>query len=406
MLVSMSSLYDIAIVGGGIIGIATARALSMRRSLSIIVIEAEQHLASHQTGHNSGVIHSGLYYKPNSMKARLCVEGCREMYRFARERGLAFERCGKIVVATSERELKALEVLEARGRANGLQGLKKLGLETLREYEPHVSGLGGLWVPQTGIIDFIKVTRAFADDVRTAGHDIETGTRLYHMRRRGEVLELETTRGIRRCRLLINCGGLQSDRVARMCGVEPRLRIIPFRGEYYTLATARRHLVRHLIYPVPDARYPFLGVHFTRTIDGGVEAGPNAVLVFKREGYRKWRCSLRDTMSIFSYLGFWRMARMHWRAGLGEFSRSVSKRAFLRSLQKLVPPLELDDLRPGGAGVRAQAVESSGGLVDDFRIIEEDRMIHVLNAPSPAATASICIGRHIADIACKRFGVT
>lgn len=397
----MSCIHDIAIIGGGIVGIATARALSTLGHLSLIVIEAEQRLASHQTGHNSGVIHSGLYYKPGSMKARLCVEGSRAMYRFAQERGLAFERCGKIVVATTEPELKTLDVLEARGRANGLQGIRRLGPDALREYEPHVFGLGGLWVPQTGIIDFGQVTRALADDVRGAGHPIETGARLRRVRRLRSTLELETTREMYRCRLLINCGGLQSDRIARMCGVDPRLRIIPFRGEYYELTTRRLQLARHLIYPVPDPRFPFLGVHFTRTIQGAVEAGPNAVLAFKREGYDKWRCSPRDAMSILSYPGFWRMARTHWRAGLGEFHRSVSKRAFHRALRRLVPEIEPDDLRPGGTGVRAQAVEPTGELVDDFRIIEVDRMIHVLNAPSPAATASICIGRHIAQIACK-----
>ncbi len=395
--------YDVAIIGGGIIGLATALSLTVRRSLSLIVVEAEDQLASHQTGHNSGVIHSGLYYKPGSLKARNCVEGREELYRFCEEHRIAFERCGKVVVVTRETELPALATLEERGRANGLTGLKRLTSEEIKEHEPHVAGIAGLWVPETGIVNFTQVTQTYADLVNQAGGVIQTESKVTGCRRQSNELILQTSRGDLPCRYLINCGGLQSDRLARLCGVEPGLKIIPFRGEYYELMPERYSLVNNLIYPVPDPRFPFLGVHFTRMIHGGVEAGPNAVLAFKREGYNRTSFSGRDTREMFTYRGFWHMAGQYWRMGLGEFYRSFSKSAFVKALRRLIPELEANDVHRAGAGVRAQALEPNGFLADDFRIVQAERMIHVLNAPSPAATASLSIGRTIADMADQQF---
>jgi L-2-hydroxyglutarate oxidase len=395
--------YDVVVIGGGIVGLATALALIERARPALAVLEAEDRLAAHQTGHNSGVIHSGLYYKPGSLKATTCVAGREALYRFCREHGIAHERCGKIVVATHERELPALAELERRGRANGLAGLRRLSAEEIRTHEPHAAGIAGLYVAETGIVDYAQVAGKLAELVQAAGGAVRTGTRVLRGRRGAGELVLETTRGAVRCRHLVNCGGLQSDRIARLCGVEPELQIIPFRGEYYELVPNRTNLVRNLIYPVPDPRFPFLGVHFTRTIRGGVEAGPNAVLALKREGYRWGDVALGDVLEMAGYRGFWRMALKYGRTGLGELYRSLSKQAFVRALQRLVPAVQPADLRPAGAGVRAQAVEPSGALVDDFRIAEAERMIHVLNAPSPAATASLSIGRTIADRALRSF---
>jgi len=395
--------YDIAIIGGGIVGLATALALAARGRVSLVVLEAEGQLAAHQTGHNSGVIHSGLYYKPGSLKARNCTEGREAMYRFCREHGIPHERCGKIVVATHERELPALDELERRGAANGLTGLKRLRAEEIREHEPHAAGIAGLFVAETGIVDYTQVTQKYAELVEKAGSEIRTRSRVQGFKRTPAGLVLETTGGEIHARHVINCAGLQSDRVARLCGVDPRLRITPFRGEYYELKPDREHLVKNLVYPVPDPRFPFLGVHFTRMIRGGVEAGPNAVLAFKREGYRRSSFSARDTLGLLSFAGFWRMAFRYWRMGLGEFYRSFSKRAFVVALQRLIPELRFEDVQPSGAGVRAQALESGGALVDDFRIVEADKMIHVLNAPSPAATASLSVGRVIAEMAARNF---
>jgi len=396
--------YDIAIIGGGIAGTATAMALSRTPGVSLAILEAEDRVAAHQTGHNSGVIHSGLYYRPGSLKARNCVEGKGALYRFCDENDIAHERCGKIVVATGEDELPRLEDLHRRGTENGLRGLERLGPDGIRGHEPHVAGIAGLFVPETGIVDFTEVTEAYAAKVREAGGTILTRTRVTGFRRKNDEMVLETTQGPIVCRFLVNCAGLQCDRVARMCGVDPGLRIVPFRGEYYDLVEERWGLVRNLIYPVPDPRFPFLGVHFTRMIHGGVEAGPNAVLAFEREGYRKTDISPRDLMNTLTYGGFWRMALKYWKMGLGEFHRSFSKRAFVRALQRLVPELGEDDIRLGGAGVRAQAVDPAGRLVDDFRLVEAEGMVHVLNAPSPAATASISIGEKIAAM-CRERGI-
>jgi L-2-hydroxyglutarate oxidase len=395
--------YDVAIIGGGIVGMATAMAMMERYRLSLIVLEAEGQLAAHQSGHNSGVIHSGLYYKPGSLKAQNCVEGRETLYHFCREQGIPYEACGKVVVATQECELSALKELHRRGLANGLKGLRLLGPIELRAHEPHVSGIAGLLVPETGIVDYAQVTQAYGRLTTEAGGMLQTGTRLLRVVREAGALVLETTQEPIRCRCLINCGGLHSDRIARLCGLDPRLQIIPFRGEYYQLVPERRFLVRNLIYPVPDPRFPFLGVHFTRTIHGQIEAGPNAVLALKREGYRLRSISARDAGEMFLYRGFWRLVQKYWRTGLGELHRSVSKRAFVKALQQLIPQLRAGDLRPYGAGVRAQAVDPNGQLVDDFRILEAERMIHVLNAPSPAATASLSIGKLIATMAAKAF---
>ena len=395
--------FDVAVIGGGIVGVATAMALLEKPGRSVAVIEAEPRLAAHQTGNNSGVIHSGLYYKPGSLKARNCTEGREAMYRFCAEHGLAHERCGKIVVATSQEEIPVLNRLEERGRANGIGGIQRLTPEDIREHEPHVTGVAGLLVPATGIVDYTEVTETFARIVREGGGEIRTSARVTVVRREAGGLVLETGQGLVKARNLVNCAGLQSDRIARLCGVNPGVKIVPFRGEYYELAPEKHSLVRNLVYPVPDPQFPFLGVHFTRMIKGGVEAGPNAVLAFKREGYKKTSFSLRDTFETFTYPGALRLFAKHWRMGLGEFHRSFSKKAFVRALQKLMPEICMDDLKPGGAGVRAQAIGPDGAPIDDFKIVEAERMIHVLNAPSPAATASISIGQSIAAMAEKNF---
>jgi L-2-hydroxyglutarate oxidase len=390
--------YDVAVIGGGIVGMATAHELLTRDpDLALVVLEAEDRLAAHQSGNNSGVIHSGLYYKPGSLKARYCVEGREETYRFCLQHGIAHERCGKIVVATRPEQLPALQELERRGRANGLQGLRSLSAGELRDHEPHVAGIAGLHVPETGIVDYAEVTRKLGELVAAVGGYIRLGSRVIGCRRLGSELIVRTTRGEIACRFLINCGGLQCDRLAALCGVRPGVRIVPFRGEYYELTAARRSLVRNLIYPVPDPRFPFLGVHFTRTIHGGIEAGPNAVLALRREGYGWTAFSLRDVMDMAGYAGFWRMASRYWKTGLGELHRSLSKAAFVRALRELLPELQSEDIQPAGAGVRAQALTPEGALVDDFRIVAAERMIHVLNAPSPAATASLRIAGGIVD---------
>lgn len=398
-------IYDVGIIGGGIVGLATAMALVKSGVTSVAVLEAEDKLAAHQTGNNSGVIHSGLYYKPGSLKAKNCVAGREALYRFCQEQGITHQACGKLVLATREAEIAALDELEKKGMANGLKGLRRLRAGELKEFEPHVAGIAGLWVRETGIVDYGKVCEKYAEIITAGGGDIHLHFRVQKVKKTGQELVLRSGSGEVRCRNLVNCAGLHSDRVARMCGVIPGLQIIPFRGEYYKLIPERYELVRNLIYPVPDPRFPFLGVHFTRMIAGGVEAGPNAVLAFKRQGYKKWSFSLRDAAQFALYPGFWAMGAKFWKMGLGEFRRSFSKKAFVAALQRLIPEIQADDLQPGGAGVRAQALEASGFLVDDFRIREAERMVHVLNAPSPAATASISIGQSIAGLALKNFAL-
>jgi len=394
---------DIAVVGGGIVGLATALALTDKPGLSVQVLEKEERLAAHQTGNNSGVIHSGLYYAPGSLKARNCVAGRERLYRFCGEHGIFHERCGKVVVATRPEEIPALDELERRGRANGLEGLRRISPGEIREIEPAVEGIDGLHVRETGIVDYCEVARAFARIIEERGGSIQTGAKVLGVHRRSEGLVIESVSGEIRARNLVACCGLQADRMARRCAVDPGLRIVPFRGEYYELADTWARNVRHLVYPVPDPAFPFLGVHYTRKITGGVEAGPNAVLAFKREGYGKASFSLPDVLSMASYPAFWRMGLKYWRMGAGEFHRSYSRKAFVRALRRLTPDLPSDALVPGGAGVRAQALEAGGRLVDDFRIVEAPNMIHVLNAPSPAATASLSIGSTIAGEARTLF---
>lgn len=394
--------FDVAIIGGGIVGLATAAAILERRRRSMIVLEAEVHLATHQTGHNSGVIHSGLYYAPGSLKARLCSEGRNALYRFCMERGVAHERCGKVVVATRREELPALRDLQRRGISNGLGDLRILTPEEVREHEPHVSCIAGLYVAETGVVDYGQVCEALASRVREGAGEIRTSARVVGCSLDRSHIVLQTTSGEVSCRFLVGCAGLQADRVARMTGQDANVRIIPFRGEYHELA--RAHLVRHLVYPVPDARLPFLGVHLTRNLHGRLKAGPNALLALKREGYARWSFSPSDTLEMATFGGFWRLVWRYGGTALAELGRSLDRRAFVRSLQRMVPDVRAEDLRFSGTGVRAQAVEANGALVDDFRLARSKNMIHVLNAPSPAATASISIGRAIADMVQEQVG--
>ncbi len=403
----MSTEATVVVVGGGIVGLSTAMALAQGTPPARpVVLEKEATLAAHQTGHNSGVIHSGIYYKPGSLKARFTVQGAREMVEFAQAHGIAYAICGKVVVATRPDELPRLEQLHRRGTANGTPGLEMIGPERLREIEPHAAGLQALRVASTGIIDYVAVAQAYADIVRQRGGEIRTGVRVVGIRRDGREWVIETSAGAERTPYLINCAGLYSDLMARLAGTAPPVRIVPFRGEYYELVPARESLVKALIYPVPDPSFPFLGVHFTRMVHGGVEAGPNAVLSFKREGYRRTDFDAREAWDTLSYAGFWRLARKYWRTGAGEFYRSFSKAAFVRALQRLLPDLRMDDLHPSGTGVRAQAIDPLGALVDDFSIQAIGCVFHVRNAPSPAATASLPIGRAIADEARRHFGLT
>lgn len=362
-------------------------------------------MAAHQTGHNSGVLHSGLYYKPGSLKARLCTEGQRAMVAYCQEKGIPHEVCGKLVVATRSEHLAPLDDLETRGRANGIPGLKRLGPAEARGLEPHAAGLAALHVPGTGIVDFVEVCRAFRRDLEAAGGVVVTGARVTMVERKKGEIRLTTGGGTLPSRFVVACAGLQADRFARLCGVDPGVTIVPFRGEYYELSPARRYLVRNLVYPVPDPAYPFLGVHFTRKLSGAIEAGPNAVLSFAREGYSRTSFSIRDAVDIARTPGFWTFVRRHWRTGVGEMGRSFSRRLFVEALRELVPALAEPDLVPGGAGVRAQAMDPSGRLLDDFAVVEAERMVHVLNAPSPAATASIRIGETIAERSGERFGL-
>ncbi|MBI4515103.1 MAG: L-2-hydroxyglutarate oxidase [Deltaproteobacteria bacterium] len=395
---------EAVIIGGGIVGLATALAVSRRYPQAPpLVLEKEGALAQHQTGHNSGVIHSGLYYRPGSLKAQMTVAGARRLVAFCHEHGLAHELCGKVVVATTPAELPRLEELRRRGLANGVQ-LEEIGRERLREIEPHAAGLKALHVPATGIVDYVAVAQKYAEIVRHRGGEVRTAARVLAIARDGGGWAIETNGGGVRARNLINCAGLHCDRIARLAGFQPPLRIVPFRGEYYRLLPERQSLVQALIYPVPDPAFPFLGVHFTRMIGGGVEAGPNAVLSLKREGYGKTDFNPRDAWEALTFIGFIRLAAKFWRTGLGEMYRSFSKRAFVRALQRLLPELHESDLEPGGAGVRAQALDPSGALVDDFAIQAGERVIHVLNAPSPAATASLLIGEAIAERAGQAFG--
>lgn len=392
--------FDAIVVGGGIVGLATALQLQRSRpGTQILLLEKENQLAKHQTGNNSGVIHSGLYYKPGSLKARNCIRGYHLLVDFCREQAIPFELCGKIVVATEEHERPLLNNLYERGVQNGLGGLKRLKKEELKEYEPRVAGLEGIFVPQTGIVDYRLVAEKYGELLRSAGAEIRLGERVLSIRND----EVVTDQATYATRLVINCAGLYSDKVAAMTVPGLNVRIIPFRGEYYKLRKEKESLVKNLIYPVPDPNFPFLGVHFTRMAKGGVEAGPNAVLAFRREGYRKSDIHLGELGESLTWPGFQKVASKYWRTGFGEMYRSFSKAAFTRALQKLIPEIQSQDLVEGGAGVRAQACDRDGGLVDDFLILESERAINVCNAPSPAATSSLAIGETVAQLAEKRL---
>jgi len=399
------SRHDVIIVGGGIVGLAVALEITRRfPRLSLLLLEKENRVGQHQSSHNSGVIHSGIYYKPGSLKAKLCVEGAHAMVEFCRAHCIPHQVCGKVIVATHEDEFQRLEELRRRGEANGLTGVRSIGPEQLWEIEPHATGLRALVVPSTGITDYAAVCAKYSELIHAQGGTILTSTAVTGLQQRTGVVVVETSGPALSTTHLINCAGLFSDRISRMAGEKPDVIIAPFRGEYYDLIPERSSLVRALIYPVPDPRFPFLGVHFTRRVSGSVDAGPNAVLAFRREGYRRTDFNLHDLASSLIFPGFWRMAAKHWRSGLDEFHRSFSKPAFVRALQRLVPEVREQDLVPGGSGVRAQAVRRDGTLVDDFQFVPSGKMLHVLNVPSPAATASLPIGRVIGDMAAQSFG--
>jgi (S)-2-hydroxyglutarate dehydrogenase len=397
--------HDVIIVGGGIVGLAVALEITKRfPRCRLLLLEKEDRVGQHQSGHNSGVIHSGVYYKPGSMKAKLCVAGAAAMVEFCREHRIPHRICGKVIVATSQDELQPLEELRRRGEANGVAAVRLVGSAELRDLEPKASGLRALVVPSTGVTDYSAVCNKYAELTVERGGAILTSAEVMSIKRDANEIVVETRRGAFSTSYLINCAGLFSDRISRMAGDEPEVMIVPFRGEYYELIPERSSLVRALIYPVPDPRFPFLGVHFTRRVNGEVDAGPNAVLALRREGYRRTDLNLKDLASSLAFPGFWRMAAKHWRSGLDEVHRSFSKLAFVRALQRLVPEVREQDLVRGGSGVRAQALKRDGTLVDDFQFVQSEKMLHVLNVPSPAATASLLIGRAIGDMAAQSFG--
>lgn len=394
----MGVAWDVAIVGGGIVGLSTALALTRRQPGSrVLVLEKEARIAAHQTGHNSGVIHSGIYYTPGSLKARFATRGNRSMVAFCERHGIAHEICGKVIIATEPHELPALDRLYERGLANGLTP-RKLDRTALREIEPHADGIRAVQVPTAGIVDYRAVAAAYARIVEEHGGEVLLNTRVRRLHEGRGTISIETDRATYEAKSLVICAGLHADRLARLDGIRPDFSIVPFRGEYYELKPEKRRLVRHLIYPVPNPDFPFLGVHFTRMIDGSVHAGPNAVLGLAREGYRKRDFKLRDVLDVLSYPGFRTLARRHLKEGAREVHRSFSKRAFVRSLQRLIPEIQPDDVVPTHAGVRAQALKSDGSMVDDFLIRSRGRVVHVCNAPSPAATASLEIGEAVADL--------
>jgi L-2-hydroxyglutarate oxidase len=391
--------WDVVVIGGGIVGLALARAaLARQPGMKLLVIEKEQQLAAHQTGHNSGVVHTGVYYRPGSLKARLCAAGARRMIAYCRERGLPIAVPGKVIVARRASELAGLSEIERRGRENGVEGLRRLERAALAEIEPHVSGVAALHVPTAAITDYAAVARSYAADIAAAGGEVRTGTAALGFAEEAGAVVMETSTGAVKARQVANCAGLYADRIAALAGAAPGdARILPFRGEYYELTARAAGLVRGLVYPVPDARFPFLGVHFTPRVGGGVEAGPNAVLAWRREGYGRLDTSAADAAEMLAFPGFWAMAGRYWRKGLAEQWRSLSRRAFVRALQELLPELQQEDALPGGAGVRAQLVMRNGSLMDDFCVRRKGRFLHVLNVPSPAATASLAIGDELAQ---------
>jgi L-2-hydroxyglutarate oxidase len=398
-------IYDIIVIGGGIVGLATGMKIKQQQpELSIAVLEKETALAQHQTGNNSGVIHSGLYYKPGSLKATNCIRGYQELLQFCEAENIPFEITGKVVVATRKEQIPLLHNLFERGKQNCLEGVRQITLDELKELEPYCAGVAALYVPQTGIVDYKKVAETYAKKLMEMGGLIFLGQKVIEVRQQQGINYIETNKEILQSKLIINCAGLYSDKVADMTGLDPEeVKILPFRGEYYKIKKEREYLVKNLIYPVPDPNFPFLGVHFTRMMKGGVEAGPNAVLAFKREGYKRTDFNFSEFKESISWPGLQKVAAKYWKTGLGEYYRSFSKTAFTKALQELIPDIQESDLVEGGAGVRAQACDRTGGLLDDFYITENTMAINVLNAPSPAATSSLSIGGSVADLALKRF---
>ena len=390
---------DIVIVGGGIVGLATAYHLTEKYpNKKILVLEKEDEVAHHQTGNNSGVIHSGLYYKPGSLKAKNCIDGYHMMIQFCDEHQIPYDLCGKVVVATDKSELGRLRDLFDRGRENGLEGLEMLDQARLKEIEPHLAGIQGILVPQTGIVNYKQVCQKLAEIITQRGGEIHLNTLVQSMKETADNVQITTSTISVECQLIINCAGLYSDEVAKMHLGKLDTRIIPFRGEYFELTAEAEHLVKHLIYPVPDPNFPFLGVHFTRMIGGGIEAGPNAVFAFKKEGYLRTDFNFKEFFGSLLWPGFQKVMFKYWKTGLGEMYRSFSKKAFTKALQRLIPEVQEEHLVPAPAGVRAQACDRTGGLLDDFKIVHEKRAIHVINAPSPAATSSLSIGKTISDM--------
>ncbi|MFN4971587.1 MAG: L-2-hydroxyglutarate oxidase [Bacteroidota bacterium] len=403
-MIQVTHKYDIVIIGGGIVGLASAwQLLKLNPGIRLAVIEKEKEVAAHQTGHNSGVIHSGIYYKPGSLKALNCIRGYKMMIDFCTEYGVPYEKCGKLIVALDEKEIPELDKLYARGHENGLTEIKYVNKQQIAEYEPHLNGVKAIHVPYTGIIDYTQVCNMLHKLVNEAGGEVISGYPVEHIHEEHSTVYITTTQQTVSARMMINCAGLYCDKIAQMAGEETDTRIIPFRGEYFMLREDKRYLVKNLIYPVPDPNFPFLGVHFTRMIDGSVEAGPNAVFAFKREGYNKEDVDVQELVESVTWPGFQKVALKYWKTGMGEFYRSFSKAAFTHALQRLIPEVQEDDLIPAEAGVRAQACDKTGGLIDDFKIIERERFIHILNAPSPAATSSLSIGLTIAELALKRL---
>lgn len=397
-------MQDVAIVGAGIVGLATAyQMLQKKPGTAVLVLDKEKEVAAHQTGHNSGVIHSGIYYRPGSLKALNCRKGYAQLLEFCQKYGIAHEICGKVIVATREEEKPLLHQIYKRGIENGLSGLRLLSANELQEREPHVNGLEAILVPQAGIINYKSVAVKYRELIEQLGGKVVTGQKVVAIRQFKEGLVIETPETEHRARMLVNCAGLYADKVAKLTGQKLDVQILPFRGEYYVLSKEKQYLVNHLIYPVPNPAFPFLGVHYTRMIDGGIEAGPNAVLAFRREGYNRWDFHAGELAEILLFRGFQKLAAKYWKLELGELHRSFSKTAFVKALQHLVPTVGFDDLERGGAGVRAQAVDSNGNTVDDFLILENQRFVNVINAPSPAATASLAVGETIADIALKKL---
>lgn len=397
-------MYNVTIVGAGIVGLATALQLKkLKPNLNIIVLEKENKVAAHQTGNNSGVIHSGIYYKPGSLKAKNCIDGYHMLIDFCKEQHIPYDLCGKIIVATSQEELTALDNIYQRGIENGLQGLRYINAQEIKAIEPHTAGIKGIVVPQTGIVDYKVVAQKYAEVFIQLGGIIQLNTKVTNVETEDKTIKISTNNGTFETGLLINCAGLYSDKVAAYTIPNLDVKIVPFRGEYYAVKKEKRSLVKNLIYPVPDPNFPFLGVHFTRRIDGEIEAGPNAVLAYSREGYTKSTINLKELFETLLWKGFRKVAAKYWRTGFGEIKRSYSKNAFTVALQKLLPEIQKEDLVKGGAGVRAQACDKEGGLIDDFCIRESPGQIHVLNAPSPAATSSLAIGKTLAEMALKQL---